>query len=284
MLRRTCTLAAVLLLSALAGCGGGSTGGSSAGTSGGGTSGGSASGSASGLASGSASGEALKVGTEGTYAPFTFHDPKTNKLTGYDVEVTEAIGTKLGRPVQFSESTFDAIFAGLEASRYDVVANQISVNPERQAKYAFSKPYTVSTGVIVTRADDTSVRNVADIRGKTSAQSTTSNFAATARKAGAQVEAVEGFTQAVALLKQKRVDITINDSLAVLNYLRTSGDKGIKIAATLGDTTQQAFAFRKDSPLPAEFDKALDQLRADGTLAKISDKWFGEDVSGPAAR
>jgi len=274
MLRRTRTLAAVLLLSALAGCGGGSTGGSSAGTSGG-TSGGS---------SGSASGEALRVGTEGTYAPFTFHDPKTNKLTGYDVEVTEAVGAKLGRPVQFSESTFDAIFAGLEASRYDVVANQISVNPERQAKYAFSKPYTVSTGVIVTRSDDTSVRSVADIRGKKSAQSATSNFAASARKAGANVEAVEGFTQAVALLKQKRVDITINDSLAVLNYLRTSGDKQIKIAARLGDTTEQAFVFRKDSPLPAEFDKALDELRADGTLAKISGKWFGEDVSGPAAR
>ena len=274
MLRRTRTLAAVLLLSALAGCGGGSTGGSSAGTSGG-TSGGS---------SGSASGEALRVGTEGTYAPFTFHDPKTNKLTGYDVEVTEAVGAKLGRQVQFSESTFDAIFAGLEASRYDVVANQISVNPERQAKYAFSKPYTVSTGVIVTRSDDTSVRSVADIRGKKSAQSATSNFAASARKAGANVEAVEGFTQAVALLKQKRVDITINDSLAVLNYLRTSGDKQIKIAAKLGDTTEQAFVFRKDSPLPAQFDKALDELRADGTLAKISGKWFGEDVSGPAAR
>jgi L-cystine transport system substrate-binding protein len=228
-------------------------------------------------------GQTLTVGTEGTYAPFTFHDPKTNKLTGYDVEVVEAVAGKLGRKAEFSESTFDAIFAGLEAKRYDVVANQISVNPERQAKYAFSAPYTVSTGVVVTRADDTSVHSIADVRGKTSAQSVTSNFAATAKKAGAKVEAVEGFTQAVALLKQKRVDMTINDNLAVLDYLRTSGDKGIKIAATTGDSTKQAFAFRKDSPLPAEFDKALATLRSDGTLAKISTKWFGEDVSKPAA-
>jgi cystine transport system substrate-binding protein len=258
-------------MAALAACGGGSsTTGSSGGSSG------------SSKSSGS-SGEALTVGTEGTYSPFTFHDPKTNKLTGYDVEVVEAVAGRLGRPVKFSESTFDAIFAGLEASRYDVVANQISVNPERQAKYAFSQPYTVSEGVVVTRADDTSVHSHADVRGKTSAQSVTSNFAATARKAGAKVEAVEGFTQAVALLKQKRVDITINDNLAVLDYLRTSGDKGVKIAARTGDRTEQAFAFRKDSPLPTQFDQALTKLRADGTLAKISQKWFGEDVSKPAA-
>ena len=267
MFRKTSVVVATLAMAALAACGGGSTAGSAS----------------SGSSSGGSSGQTLKVGTEGTYAPFTFHDPKTNKLTGYDVEVVEAVAGKLGRKAEFSESTFDAIFAGLEASRYDVVANQISVNPQRQAKYAFSEPYTVSSGVVVTRADDSSVHTIADIRGKTSAQSTTSNFADTARKAGAKVEAVEGFTQAVALLKQKRVDITINDSLAVLNYLRTSGDKGIKIAATTGDTTKQAFAFRKDSPLPAQFDKALDQLRSDGTLAKISKKWFGQDVSGPAA-
>jgi L-cystine transport system substrate-binding protein len=265
MPRRTCAVAAALALSALAACGGGSSSGGATGS------------------GGPSSGEALKVGTEGTYAPFTFHDPKTNELTGYDVEVVRAVGARLGRPVQFSESTFDAIFAGLDAGRYEVVANQISVNPERQAKYAFSAPYTVSTGVVVTRADDASVRSIADVRGKTSAQSSTSNFAATARQAGGKVEAVEGFTQAVALLKQKRVDITINDNLAVLGYLRTSRDKGIKIAAKTGASTKQAFDFRKDSPLPPQFDKALGELRADGTLAKISNKWFGEDVSGPAA-
>src|SRR4051812_45780923 len=78
----------------------------------------------------------LKFGTEGTYSPFTFHDKATNKLTGYDVEVAEAVAQKLGRKAEFSENTFDAIFAGLEAKRYDVIANQISVTPERQGKYA----------------------------------------------------------------------------------------------------------------------------------------------------
>ncbi|MBT0769035.1 amino acid ABC transporter substrate-binding protein [Kineosporia sp. J2-2] len=240
-------------------------------------------GSDSGGSSGSGSSEnkePLKVATEGTYAPFTFHDEKTNELTGYDVEVVEAVAEKLGREVEFSETTWDSIFAGLEAKRYDVIANQVSITDERTAKYSFSQPYTVSSGVIVTRADDTSVTSAADLKGKTSAQSSTSSFGEAATEAGAKVEAVEGFTQAVALLKQKRVDVTINDSLAVLDYQKTSGDQDVKIAGTIGEETQQAFAFRKDSDLPAEFDTALDELRADGTLAEIAEKYFGEDVSG----
>lgn len=228
------------------------------------------------------SGEVLRVGTEGTYSPFTFHDPTTNELTGYDVEVVEAVAAELGREVEFSETTFDAIFAGLESRRYDVVANQISITPERQARYAFSTPYTVSTGVVVTRSDDTSVRSLADIRGRTSAQSATSNWAATATEAGAKVEAVEGLTQAVALLKQQRVDVTVNDSLAILDYLKTSGDVEIKIAAETGDRTEQGFAFRKDSELAGEFDAALKTLADKGTLARISQTWFGQDVSGTA--
>ena len=231
-------------------------------------------------AAGGSSGSALKVGTEGTYSPFTFHDPKTNELTGYDVEVTNAVAAKLGKKPQYSETTFDAIFAGLESKRYDVVANQISINPEREAKYEFSAPYTASTGVVVTRADDDSVSELSDIKGKKSAQSTTSNWAQTASGAGAKVEAVEGLTQAIALLKQGRVDVTVNDNLAILDYLKSSGDKDVKIAAEVGEKTEQAFAFRKDSPLAADFDKALKELAADGTLAKISEKWFGEDVTG----
>ena len=92
-----------------------------------------------------------EVGTEGTYSPFTFHDPATNELTGYDVDVITAVAEQLGVKAEFSETPFDAIFAGLEAERYDVVANQVSITDERQAKYDFSTPYTVSTGVVVTR-------------------------------------------------------------------------------------------------------------------------------------
>ena len=232
---------------------------------------------------GSASGsdDVLRVATEGTYSPFSFHDPSSNELTGYDVEVAQAVGAELGMEVEFSETQFDSIFAGLEADRYDVIANQITITPEREEKYLFSEPYTVSTGVVVTRADDNSVTSLADVRGKRSAQSTTSSFAEVATEAGAQVEAVEGFTQAITLLKQKRVDVTINDNLAFLEYQKTTGDKDVKIAAEIDEPSEQAMVFRKDSTdLQTQVDKALEALRADGTLARISEKYFGVDVSG----
>ena len=221
----------------------------------------------------------LTVATEGTYSPFTFHDPATGELTGYDVEIARAAGEQLGVEVEFSETPFDAIFAGLQSSRTDAVANQVSITPEREATYSFSSPYTVSTGVVVTRADDTSVTSLASVKGKTSAQSVTSNFAEIATQAGAEVEPVEGFAQAVTLLKQGRVDVTINDDLAVLDYLKTTKDTEIKIAAETEDRTEQAFAFRKDSELAEAVDGALETLREDGTITEISEKWFGQDVS-----
>ena len=234
-------------------------------------------------AGGSAGGsdDVLRVATEGTYAPFSFHDPKSNELTGYDVEVAQAVGDELGMDVEFSETQFDAIFAGLEADRYDVIANQVTINPEREEKYLFSAPYTVSTGVVITRADDNSVTSIADVKGKRSAQSTTSSFAEVATQAGAQVEPVEGFTQAITLLKQSRVDVTINDNLAFLEYQKTTGDTSVKIAAEIDQPSEQALVFRKNSAdLQTQVDGALQALRADGTLAGISEKYFGEDVSG----
>ena len=132
----------------------------------------------------------LTVATEGTYRPFSFHD-ESGALTGYDVEIAQAVADKLGLKVRFQETQWDAIFAGLDAGRFDVIANQVSITPERQAKYLFSSPYTVSRGVVVTTEDDSSISSFADLAGKTTAQSLTSNWYELATSSGAQVEAVE---------------------------------------------------------------------------------------------
>ena len=222
----------------------------------------------------------LRVGTEGTYAPFTYHDPTNNQLTGYDVEVIDAVAAKMGLRTEFVEAPFDSIFASLQSDRFDLVANQVTKNAQRDATYALSAPYTVSDGVIVTRTDDSSITTLADLRGKTTAQSSTSNWAQVAKDAGAKVEAVEGFTQAVTLVKQKRVDATVNDNLAVAEYSKTTGDTSVKIAAKTGDTSEQVFAMRQaDTSLRDAVNAALAEVRSDGQLTQISEKYFAQDVS-----
>jgi len=221
----------------------------------------------------------LRVGTEGTYSPFSFHDPKTNKLVGYDVEVIAAVAAKLGVKVKYVETPWDAIFAGLTSKRFDVVANQVTKNPKRAGLYGLSTTYTVSEGVIATRTGDGTISSLADLKGRKSAQSLTSNWAAVAKDAGAEVQSVEGFTQAVTLLKQERVDATVNDSLAVLDYQKSTGDNAIKIAATTGNVSEQVIATRKGSDLVAAINTALSDLQKDGTLRRISVKYFDSDVS-----
>lgn len=224
--------------------------------------------------------EPLRVGTEGVYAPFSFHDGRTGELTGYDVDVARAVGEKLGRPVEFVEIPWDAIFAGLDAERFDVVANQVTITPVRKAKYDLSTPYAVGEGVIVTRANDDTIHSLADVRGKVAAENATSNWSQLARDAGARVEAVEGFTQSITLLSQGRVDVVINDSIAVYAYLASTGDPAVKITGTTGQRSEQAFAARKNSGLLPDLNRALDQLAADGTLTRISQKYLKADASG----
>jgi len=223
----------------------------------------------------------LTIGTEGTYRPFSFHgDNGAGDLTGYDVEIIEAVADKLGLEVKFEETQWDAIFAGLDAGRFDVIANQVTINDEREAKYLFSTPYTVSPGVIVVAEDDDSISSFDDLEGKTTAQSLTSNWNDLATESGAKVEGVEGWAQAVELLRQGRVDATINDKLTFLDYETTNSPTGLKIAAETDEAGEQAFVFTQDKDaLVKAVDGALDELRADGILAEISKKYFGEDVS-----
>lgn len=221
----------------------------------------------------------LTVATEGTYKPFSYHN-ETGDLVGYDVEVAKAVGAQLGLDVTFEETEWAAIFAGLEGKRFDVIGNQVSINPERQAKYSLSDPYTVSPGALIVRSDDTDITGFDSLTGKTSAQSATSNWYALAASYGANVEDVEGWNESVSLLRDGRIDFALNDKLVVLDYITSVGADDIKIVAETDDPSLSAFALTKDNTtLTADINTALAELGADGTLAEIGTKYFGTDVS-----
>lgn len=224
----------------------------------------------------------INVGTEGTYPPFTYHD-ETGKLTGYDVEVTKAIADKLGVKVEFKETQWDAMLAGLDSKRFDMVANQVSLTtPERQAKYDKATPYSWSGAVVLAPTKDNRFSAWEALKGLRSAQSLTSNYGELADRYQATIVPVDGMAQAVELVKQGRADFTMNDNLAVLDYLKKfpNSDLEIKLVAPKEEFRGSGLIFRKgEGEAVTKINEAMSQLQADGTLSKLSQEFFGADIS-----
>jgi cystine transport system substrate-binding protein len=221
----------------------------------------------------------IKIGTEGTYAPFTYHDA-SNKLVGFDVEIGEAIAEKLGVKPEFVEGKWDGLIAGLDVKRYDTVINQVGITEERKAKFDFSDPYIASKAALIVREDNADIKGFADLGGKKAAQSLTSNYGKMAEQAGAQLVGTDGFDQSIALVVQGRADATINDSLSFLDFKKKQPNAPVKIAATENEAAYSGVIVRKGDPeLVAAINQALKDIKADGTYQKIAEKYFGQDVS-----
>jgi L-cystine transport system substrate-binding protein len=220
----------------------------------------------------------LLIGTEGTYPPFTFHDDK-GELTGFDVEIAKEVAKRIGVEPVFMETQWDAMFAGLDSERFDMIANQVGIRPDRQEKYDFSEGYITSAAVLIVNEDNNEIKAFEDLKGKKSAQSMTSNYADIAKSFEAEIVGVEGFNQAIELLASKRAEATINDKLSFLDFKKQKPDAPVKIVATADDASQSGLMFRKgNETLIEEVNKALQAMIDDGTYLEISKKWFGEDV------
>ena len=221
----------------------------------------------------------LKVGTEGPYAPFTYHD-ESGKLVGFDVEIAEAIANKLGVKVEFVEGKWDGLIAGLDAKRYVTVINEVGITEKRKAKFAFSDPYIASRAVLIVKEDNSDIKDFKDLKGKKAAQSLTSNFADIAKSNGAELVGTDGFDQSIALVTQGRADATINDSLSFFDFKKKQAASPVKIVAQEADASYSGVILRKgDQDLVDAINKALRDITADGTYKKISDTYFGQDVS-----
>jgi L-cystine transport system substrate-binding protein len=221
----------------------------------------------------------LRIGTEGTYAPFTFHD-ESGALVGFDVEIGRAIADHIGVEAEFVEGPWDGLIAGIDANRYDVVINQVGINEERQAKYDFSEPYIASKAALIVAEDNTDITSFEDLAGKKSAQTLTSNFGKLAEEYGAELVGTDGFDQSIALVVQGRADATINDSLSFFDFKTQQPDAPVKVVATADDADYSGVILAKGKPeLLAAINEALEAIKADGTYAEISQKYFGEDVS-----
>jgi len=222
---------------------------------------------------------ALRVGTEGTYPPFTFHDD-AGKLVGFDVEIGQEIAKRLGVEAQFVEGPWDGLIAGIDANRYDVVINQVGITDARKEKYDFSEPYIASKAALVVKGDNTTIASFADLSGKKAAQTLTSNFGKLAQESGAELVGTDGFDQSIALVVQGRADATINDSLSFFDFKKKQPDADVKIVATQPNADYSGVLLAKGKPeLLEAINTAIAEIKADGTYAAISEKYFGADVS-----
>ncbi|WLV25375.1 amino acid ABC transporter substrate-binding protein [Aciduricibacillus chroicocephali] len=221
----------------------------------------------------------LKIGTEGTYAPFTFHD-KSGNLTGFDVEIAEEVAKRLGVKPKFMETQWDGMFAGLDAKRFDMVANEVTIDKDREKKYDFSDPYIQSGRVLIVNKENKDIKKFEDLKGKKSAETLGSDHFKIAKSYGSDVQSVEGFAQAAELVNQKRVAAAVNDKISFLEYTKKHPNASLKVVAEADNPAKMGLQFRKgNDKLVEEVNKALKDMHKDGTYKKISNKWFGEDVS-----
>lgn len=223
----------------------------------------------------------MVVAMEGTWAPWTYHD-ESDKLVGFDVEVAEAIAKELGVKATFVEGEWDGLFAGLDNKRYDMVVNGVDVTDERKEKYDFCDPYCFIRTALIVPEDNTDIRTFEDLKGKTTANSINSTYMLLAEEYGATVSGVDSLDETMQMVLSGRVDATLNAEVSFYDYIAVHPEAGLKVATLTDEANLVAIPLRKgeeSASLREEINKAIAKLQADGTLAAISQKYFGSDIT-----
>lgn len=225
----------------------------------------------------------LRVGMSGQYFPFTFVEQ--DELKGFDVDVMNAIGEELGRDIQYETANFSGLFGMLESGRIDTVANQITITEERQKAYIFSDPYVYDGAQVVTKKGNAEINGVEDLKGKTVAVNLGSNFEALLRELPyadqIDIKTYESNLERDTALG--RVDAFVMDRVSASQIIKEK-PLPLELAGPTFSQITNAYPFRDTEAgraLREEVNKALAALRDDGTLASLSEKWFGTDITQP---
>lgn len=256
--RLTAILAVFLVaLAALvvAGCGGGSSSTSSGGTSaeGGG-------------------GEKLTVGSDIPYPPF--EQGKPGNYTGFDIELMEAIGEKIGRTPEFQDTSFETIFRDVAQGKFDAVISAATITKQREQAVDFSNPYYLSEQAVLVK-EGSSIKSLEELEGKTVAvqQGTTGQELAKEEIGGAEIRPFPEGPDAVNALKAGTVEAVIIDAPVAQNAVEKSG--GVEIAEKVPTEEEYGIAVAQgETELLEEINKGLEEVKEDGTYKTIYEKWF----------
>ena len=223
----------------------------------------------------------IVVATEGAWRPWTYHD-ESDALVGFDVEVATPIAEKLGVSATFVECPWDGIFAGIDAQRYDIAANGVEVTEERAEKYDFTTPYGYIRTALVVRGDNEDITSLEDLEGKQTCNSIGSTYMELAESYGAEAIGVDTLDETISMVLAGRADATLNAEVSIYDYLSEHPDANIKIVALTDEASEVSIPLRKgeeNASLLAAINQAIDELREEGELSRLSEKYFGSDIS-----
>lgn len=222
----------------------------------------------------------LRIGMSGVFPPFSFVDSE-NKVVGFDVDIGSELAKRLGVKPIIATTAFDGIIAGLRAGKFDVVVGSMSITPEREKAVDFAGPYyRGGRGIFV--SETSSIQSMDELqKGKTVAVTLGETSDKWAREQGGwNVRTYKGIPELLLELRSGRVDAIVSDDIPILIAIKNSGEKVRQLdTPELQGTDNIGIALRKDNPeLKDAINKALDDMKADGTYEQISMKWIGRDI------
>lgn len=218
----------------------------------------------------------LRVGAETTFPPFEFSD--NDKYVGFDLDLTKAIADKLGYKYEFKSMGFDALIPALKTGDINVIASGINPTPERAKQVIFSEPYFTEGGFItLVNKGNTTIKSLDDLQGKTIVvQIGTVPVDIAKNIPGTKVKEVDSNAQLFTELKAGTADAAILDNAVAMYYLNNGAKEELKTVGKPVQPEPYVMAFRQDdTSLQKEVNRALAELKKDGTYDKIYAKWFG---------
>jgi len=226
----------------------------------------------------------LTVATSGTLFPSSYYNDK-NTLVGYDVDIAKEVAKRMDVKVEFKEYNVDGQIASLDKGETDLAANDFGLaSKDRKKKFSLSTPIKYSfTSMIVRKKDDSGIHNLKDLKGKKAAGEPNTGYMKFAEKMGAIPVTYDNATndQYLTDVANGRTDVIINDYYLQKMSIAALPDIPVKILdGVYFDSSESGFLYKKDhTELREKVDGILEDMKKDGSLKKISEKYFNADVS-----
>lgn len=233
-------------------------------------------------------GREVTIVTENAYPPLQFLDPE-GKAIGWEYGAVAEIAKRLNITVTYENTSWDAMIPAVSEGQYDIGMTGITITDERKEKVDFSDPYMRSEMVMLVRGDEerfSDAKSFADNADLLiAAQPGTTPFYVSVYdvldgdEANPRIKLMETFGATVEALKAGDVDLVLTDGTAGKGYVDASSG-GLKIIGAPLGSEDFGFIFPKGSDLVAPMNAAIAELKADGTLDALTQKWFGDYKMG----